>query len=1371
MRALYKALVESGDVAIASLSIEALAATPDDRRFLERYRAKTADRTIGHLLLFGEELMNAPNLRGFRGRALRLVKDLCQERRSFEGKRLIALAKSGGVGELLLRTPRDLVGWSNLRSDEMHSLSVTQTGAFLSSGAHQVTRERRIELERQIREVIEREIERRRAAEALEASEGLESAPLPPEPELSEAVGALRAVRRELRKSLRPTQAAASSIRLVESPRLRAEVAVATFTLKMPLEPTTAPSCDCGARPCDHLLAAVDGVLRALGNPADPFRSKLSSALRMPAWERRLEELAKSLPVTQAPDEVSKLFWSISVSGPVLELVPMVQRVGVRGVALKLRRVAWNELLGLAGSFRHPSDQTIALVGLGLSDAGRTMGSSSPQFPTRLAALLDGHPGVISNGDVERPLRVSRRNLEVLFAKTPRGLEVQPSLDGQAVELPPNSLQLGLFPLLDEAGGTCFIVSVSDGVRALLGAAAESEIVIPEEDLGRFTAVAPKLSERASVRFAEQIVRTVVPGETRPLVRLELVGATLAARVKVRIHPDYPPVTPGHGLARVVVADSAMALVAVDRNLDQEREVAFSALGPVLGLSRGSWSVECEDRDDALDLLMALEQAGVVCEWGESKVRARKARGLKIAVSDRRDWFGVDGSVLVGDDRVALALALDAVRAGRRYFEVAPNEFVLIESDLRDKLKSLEPHIHRSRGELEIGPTGAEALRGLGDDELLLESLRFRRTLERIDEVRTFDPSPPAGLTVELRPYQVAGFKWLRRLAELGLGACLADDMGLGKTLQAISMLLDRAEGGPALVVVPTSVGFNWVREVERFAPALRPKLYLGASRGESLDGLGPFDVLVVSYGLIVREIEDFRTRAFHTLVLDEAHAVKNPATQRSIAVRQIRADWRFGLTGTPLENHLDELWSLFRVVEPGLLGSWDWFRERFAVPIERGRDMESRRSLAVVLMPHVLRRKRSEVLTELPPKTEVRVDVALAEDHRQVYENARIAAITKMGDTKMRPQGEQRFIVLAALTLLRQICCDPRLDDPESQARPSKIERLMELISELSEEGQHTLVFSQFTRLLDLVRRALEAAGIRYVYLDGSTRPADRERAVDEFQSGAVPVFLISLKAGGLGLNLTAAENVIHLDPWWNPATEDQATGRAHRMGQTKPVTVYRLVTKGTIEEQILELHGRKRELFAMVLEGTESAGSLSTEELMDLIRLGPSVSGVSEADELETDTGVVTSDAPVTRSTRAEPEVASVRREDATSVVAPVATVATVATAAPPLPQGSVLAHFTRENLDRFRRRLEEEVAGRRLSPGSLPVYTRAVERVAELGPWVSEVRGLTSFLELQHAITRIAGTHGFPASDAKGARAPIRKFEELVLGERTE
>ncbi|MCB1944054.1 MAG: DEAD/DEAH box helicase, partial [Candidatus Accumulibacter sp.] len=437
---------------------------------------------------------------------------------------------------------------------------------------------------------------------------------------------------------------------------------------------------------------------------------------------------------------------------------------------------------------------------------------------------------------------------------------------------------------------------------------------------------------------------------------------------------------------------------------------------------------------------------------------------------------------------------------------------------------------------------------------------------------------------------------------------CLADDMGLGKTLQALGVILERAADGAALVIAPTSVCGNWLAEAQRFAPSLNVRVYSEASDGERdelVGKAGPQDLLIVSYTLLQLAQERFAGRRWHTLIADEAQAIKNAAAKRSQAVFALDADFRLALTGTPVENRLADLWSIMRFANPGLLGSVSRFNERFAGPIERNRDRDAQHVLKRLVGPFVLRRTKSEVLQELPPRTELILTVTPEAAEAAHYEALRREAANEIdASLDSAPQAQARFNILAQLTRLRRAACDPRLSTPEFGIAGAKVQAFAELANELIESGHKALVFSQFVDFLKVLREPLDQAGIAYQYLDGGTPAAERTRRVAAFQAGEGDLFLISLKAGGFGLNLTAADYVVITDPWWNPAAEDQAMGRAHRIGQQRPVTVYRLVTSGTVEERIVDLHHEKRALAESILAEGEASALPSTDDLVELIR-----------------------------------------------------------------------------------------------------------------------------------------------------------------------
>lgn len=477
---------------------------------------------------------------------------------------------------------------------------------------------------------------------------------------------------------------------------------------------------------------------------------------------------------------------------------------------------------------------------------------------------------------------------------------------------------------------------------------------------------------------------------------------------------------------------------------------------------------------------------------------------------------------------------------------------------------------------------------------------RLGRQLARFDGIAPVAPPPDFG--AQLRPYQAEGLAWLQFLRAYGVNGILADDMGLGKTVQALAHILLEKQSGrldcPALVISPTSVLPNWRAEVRRFAPQLRVHVSHGMDRKASFDQMAGADLVLTTYPLIARDKDVLRKQRFHLVILDEAQLIKNAQTQAARVVGELDARHRLCMSGTPLENNLGELWSLFHFLMPGFLGDAQSFRRLYRTPIEKRGDEARRAGLARRIRPFILRRTKEQVATELPPKSEIVRVVDFEGAQRDLYETVRVSMHERVrAEIRERGLANSHIVVLDALLKLRQICCDPRLlklDAARKVKESAKLEMLMEMLPELLAEGRRVLLFSQFTSMLALIEQALHEAGIRYVLLTGDTR--DREQPVRAFQKGEVSLFLISLKAGGTGLNLTAADTVIHYDPWWNPAVENQATDRAHRIGQDKPVFVYKMIVGGSVEEKITALQKSKAELAASLLDGAQRGGATLT-------------------------------------------------------------------------------------------------------------------------------------------------------------------------------
>jgi len=477
------------------------------------------------------------------------------------------------------------------------------------------------------------------------------------------------------------------------------------------------------------------------------------------------------------------------------------------------------------------------------------------------------------------------------------------------------------------------------------------------------------------------------------------------------------------------------------------------------------------------------------------------------------------------------------------------------------------------------------------------------------DRAKPLEPvAPPPGLRATLRPYQAEGVAFLRRAREAGHGCVLADEMGLGKTLQTIAHVCAEHEAGrlaaPALVVGPTTLVGNWTREIARFAPALRVVVLHGPERKGRWGEVAGAHVVVTTYPVLVRDEERFAEHTFSLVVLDEAQAIKNARSQARRAVERIDAEQRVCLTGTPVENHLGELWSIFDWLTPGLLGDELAFRRFWRQPIEQRGDAERLLALRELVAPWVLRRLKRDVAKELPPKTELSVPVELGAEQRELYEAIRVAAHADVRRAiRVKGFAASAVTILDALTKLRQACCDPRLvamNAARGVTDSAKLDALLDLLSEQLAAGHRVLVFSQFTSMLALVAEALRARGTAYLLLTGQTR--ERQRVVDAFEEGRADVFLISLKAGGTGLNLTSADTVVHYDPWWNPAAQAQATDRAYRIGQSKPVFVHNLYVSGSVEERVMALQQRKRWLSTTLLGDAGEGPALGESDIESL-------------------------------------------------------------------------------------------------------------------------------------------------------------------------
>jgi hypothetical protein len=936
-----------------------------------------------------------------------------------------------------------------------------------------------------------------------------------------------------------------------------------------------------------------------------------------PDWERALEALAElaDQPSEEA-DTSRRVAWFLNMVDGSIER-PSLQELK-RGGWSKGRRLTLAQLWPLASELPREDQAVIANT--------RETGPDKREFLPEAVEALINHPRVFNGARGGQRVEVVRG--------TPR-VETRDERGFLSIYVEPRGARLGVNVVV-ESESRLLVYRVTPAMQRVVELLPEG-LRIPKERESQALAVLGKLSRGVEVQSTHLGADREVEANATPCLRISPEAGSWLVQIGVRPFGDHGRFfIAGAGKATLSLYTGGERLICTRELLLEkarvsgliqscqtllERTLDLDARAP--GEGRESWDFT---ETELLELLLELSECGepYALEWPEStalRMRGRATgKSLHGSLRRKKGWYLATGGLRLDDGtEIAISeLTQGNVVAGGRFVRLPNGDFVAIEERIRrvmTALASAEP-ISPKSSELRIHE-GALAVLGTLSDQKSGEGgfaldTEAEAWLERAAALQTRDFSVPATISAELRSYQLDGFRWLSRLATLGLGACLADDMGLGKTIQILALLAGRIEEGPTLVVAPTSVCANWMSEAARFAPSLRTAEYAGAERAELLTELAKAplgeqapQLVVCSYGLLQQDVDALETIEWGTLVLDEAQFIKNAESQRARAATKLRARCRIAATGTPVENHLGDLWSIFNFINPGLLGPWRTFNHRYLKPIEqRGEDVV-RQTLQEQIKPFILRRTKAEVLADLPPLTVVHHSVQLSESEARGYALLRRQVHEKLYTT--HGKRENKIEILAEITRLRRYCCHPRLVFPQADSEASKLSAMMDLVLELRENQHRALVFSQYVDFLELVRQRLDEAEVSYQYLDGSTPRAQRAARVNAFQAGEGTLFLISLKAGGFGLNLTAADYVIHLDPWWNPAVEAQATDRAHRIGQDRPVTVYRLITKDTIEESIVALHQNKRALAeALLSEGSEAA-TLSVNELIGLIEREP--------------------------------------------------------------------------------------------------------------------------------------------------------------------
>ncbi len=947
-------------------------------------------------------------------------------------------------------------------------------------------------------------------------------------------------------------------------------------------------------------------------------RSLVSAIPRVEVWEHglnALEQLASRLRSRKQKPSASRavtrrLAWVVMDVGYGDPLVEAREQSLQKKGWSKGKPVSLRKLKEEASGFDWLGDQDRMVADTIASAAYRWSTRREYYLPPRGLFLLAGHPAVLDAS--LRPLDVVATEPELVI--NDRG---DNAISAELVPYPERDD--GYHVYYDEGDSQLTVLHLNESIKTLREIIPSKGLMLPGSARSRLLEIVSDLAADVKVHGGLTGMTAnarLVDADSQPWVQLTPLDGGLSVRLLVQPLPGSGlQFDPGAG-GELVLAHVQDEALQTRRALDAERGAAMALVDRCPSLTAaavGHWRCDLPEPEDCLELLDQVQRAGARCLWpdGEKfKLIPRPAgASMKLVIKSGREWFSASGTLAIDEARTLGLMQLMALldeRPHSRFIPLGEGQFVALSAGFREQLARLKGLSHGSGKSLRLHPLAAPALDDLLADIEVDADVAWQQQVERMRQASAITPRIPDTLQADLRPYQQDGIIWLARLAHWGAGACLADDMGLGKTLQTLGLLLIRAPAGAALVVVPTSLVDNWQAEARRFAPTLNLQVYAGslAERSRLLDDLDAFDVIICTYGLLQNDIDKFAARRFHTLVIDEAQAVRNAATKRAQAVRAVDADFRLAITGTPIQNNLMDLHSLFSFLNPGLLGSASQFRVTHALPIERDQDPGARARLTRLITPFVLRRTKTEVLDDLPSRTEITRSVTLGPEEAVFYEALRRQALAELEGPTDANEGSRRIQVLAHLTRLRLACCHPQLVQNTGIQDSAKLTEFMILLDELLQNRHKVLVFSQFVKHLRLIEAQLTAAGINYQYLDGQTPRPLRSERIRAFQSGEGDVFLISLKAGGTGLNLTAADYVIHMDPWWNPAAEDQASDRAHRIGQTRPVTIYRLVARGTIEEQIVALHHRKRELAEQLLQDTDRIGQLDANDMLALLR-----------------------------------------------------------------------------------------------------------------------------------------------------------------------
>lgn len=971
-----------------------------------------------------------------------------------------------------------------------------------------------------------------------------------------------------------------------------------------------------------QLLAKLDKKGNAFQQKADvehqalQTQSLIGIVRHKQEWEHVLDAmgLIQQGPSAASNTRETRLAWFISgLESSYPGIQPKLQKRTARGGWSKGRNVSLRRLKEDPQEFKNLCQQDNRARQAIREERAYDYyyGSHSFELDT-LPALqaLAGHPYLFDSTHNERKIELISAEPEIRIRKM-KGEQLFISME-------PELRENHDFVLEQETVSRWKIINFNaqhQQLSDLLGAGLKVPLSEKQRVLAAMSSIAPLVNIHSDIGGEIGNLETVV-ADSQLHILLSPAGDGFSIEARSRIFGERGPYYPPGVGSETIITEIDGKRLQTQRNLEQEKQQFNKLLESCPALMSEQqddfhWFVN--EAQDCLEILSELQRikGQITISWPKGEaLRIRQQASMKqfsLSIKGNNDWFSASGELSLDDGEVLnihRLLALSANAKGR-FIELEDGQFIALSKTFQKRLNELNSFGEVKGDVVQLHPLAALTLEELAEEAGQLKAGKNWKTFsQRFEHAMALQPEVPSTLQAELRDYQQQGFCWLARLAHWGAGACLADDMGLGKTLQALALILYRTMNGPSLVVAPTSVSLNWMDEIQRFAPTLNI-IDIRETKTDGEQPFQPFDIVISSYGLLQTRSAQLQKTDWQTIVLDEAQAIKNPGSKRSQAVMKLGGQFKLITTGTPIENHLGELWNLFRFINPGLLGSLERFNTRFALPISRDDDPLAGQQLKKLIQPFILRRTKTQVLKELPARTEIVMNIEMNKGEARLYEALRREAIDKFSaDSEYEKKGHRQLQILAEITRLRQACCNPRLVIKQGAPESSKLVQFTEMLEELLENNHKALVFSQFVGHLKILEQHVKDKGIRYQYLDGSTPVKERKKRVNAFQAGEGDVFLISLKAGGVGLNLTAADYVIHMDPWWNPAVEDQASDRAHRIGQTRPVTVYRMVMKDTIEEKIIALHHQKRDLADNLLAGADVADKLNAEDLLALLK-----------------------------------------------------------------------------------------------------------------------------------------------------------------------